>query len=62
LPDAARYRGARSRFIYACDAFVHNPFTATGHTVGDMADFLFALATVGFVLAMLGLIWALDRV
>jgi len=27
-----------------------------------MADFLFAVGTVGFVLVMLGLIWALDRV
>jgi hypothetical protein len=34
----------------------------TLHTVGDMADFLFAVGAVGFTLAMLGLIWALDRV
>jgi hypothetical protein len=27
-----------------------------------MADFLFAIGTAGFVLALLGLIWALDRV
>jgi len=27
-----------------------------------MADFLVALGIVGFVLVMLGLIWALDRV
>ena len=52
----------RSRFIYAFDATVHNPFTPTGRTVVDMADFLFAVGTVGFVLAMLGLIWALERV
>jgi len=26
-----------------------------------MADFLFVVGTVGFVLAMLGLVWALDK-
>ena len=29
---------------------------------GPMADFLAVLGIVGFVAAMLGLIWALDRV
>jgi hypothetical protein len=29
---------------------------------GSMADFLAVLGIVGFVVAMLGLIWALDRV
>jgi hypothetical protein len=53
---------ARSRFIYALAPIVHDPFTPTPRTVEDMADFLFAVGTVGFVLAMLGLIWALDRV
>jgi hypothetical protein len=53
---------ARSRFIHAFDAFVHNPFTPTRLTFIPMADFLFAVATVSFVLVMLGLIWALDRV
>jgi len=27
-----------------------------------MADFLVVLAIIGFALAMLGLVWALDRV
>ena len=52
----------RSRFIYAISPVVHNPFTPLPHTVDPMADFLFAVGTVGFVLVMLGLIWALDRV
>jgi hypothetical protein len=30
--------------------------------MGPMADFLAVLGIVGFVVAMLGLIWALDRV
>ena len=30
--------------------------------MGAMADFLAVLGIVGFVAAMLGLIWALDRV
>jgi hypothetical protein len=41
---------------------VHDPFTPTGRTVRDMADFLFVLGAAGFVLVMLGLIWALERV
>jgi len=41
---------------------VHNRFTPGPRTFGHMADFLFAVGTVGFVLVMLGLIWALDRV
>jgi hypothetical protein len=53
---------ARSHFIHAFDPIVYNPFTATPLTFIPMADFLFAVATVGFVLVMLGLIWALDRV
>jgi hypothetical protein len=32
------------------------------HDDGSMADFLAVLGIVGFVVAMLGLIWALDRV
>jgi hypothetical protein len=32
------------------------------HDHGRMADFLAVLGIVGFVVAMLGLIWALDRV
>jgi hypothetical protein len=53
---------ARSRFIYAMAPVVHNPFTPVPPTVDCMADFLFAVGTAGFVLVMLGLIWALDRV
>jgi hypothetical protein len=53
---------ARSRFIYAAPPIVYNRFTPTPRTVTYMADFLFALGTAGFVLVMLGLIWALDRV
>jgi hypothetical protein len=30
--------------------------------MGAMADFLAVLGIVGFVVVMLGLIWALDRV
>jgi hypothetical protein len=30
--------------------------------LGPMADFLAALGIIGFVVVMLGLIWALDRV
>jgi hypothetical protein len=30
--------------------------------IGPMADLLVVLGIVGFVLAMLGLIWALERV
>jgi hypothetical protein len=41
---------------------VYNPFTPPRLTVKDMADFLFAIGTLAFVLSMLGLIWALDRV
>jgi hypothetical protein len=59
---AQRTAGARSHFIHAFDAFVHNPFTLSPPTFTDMADFLFAVGVVGFVLVMLGLIWALDRV
>jgi hypothetical protein len=32
------------------------------HDTGSMADFYSALGVIGFTLAMLGLIWALDRV
>jgi hypothetical protein len=53
---------ARSHFIHAFVGIVHNPFTPTPRTFISMADFLFAVGTVGFVLVMLGLIWALDRV
>jgi hypothetical protein len=31
-------------------------------TLDSMADFLAVLGIVGFIVAMLGLIWALDRV
>jgi hypothetical protein len=34
----------------------------TGVMIILMADFLVALGIVGFALAMLGLIWALERV
>jgi hypothetical protein len=43
-------------------AIVHNWFTPTRLTFTPMADFLFAIGAAGFVLVMLGLIWALDRV
>jgi hypothetical protein len=33
-----------------------------GRQHGSMADFLAVLGIVAFVVAMLGLIWALDRV
>ncbi len=52
----------RSRFIYASTVIVHDRFTATRLTVSDMADFLSVVGAAGFVLVMLGLIWALDRV
>jgi hypothetical protein len=53
---------ARSRSVHAITVIVHDPFTANPRTVEVMADFLFAVGTAGFVIAMLGLIWALDRV
>jgi hypothetical protein len=59
---AQRTARARSHFIHAFHAIVHNPFTLNHRTFTDMADFLFAVGVVGFVLVMLGLVWALDRV
>jgi len=59
---AQRTATARSRFIHAIDAIVHNPFTLPRLTFIPMADFLFAVGVVGFTLVMLGLIWALDKV
>jgi hypothetical protein len=41
-------------------AFTSGSRTRRQH--GLMADFLAVLGIVGFVVAMLGLIWALDRV
>jgi hypothetical protein len=41
-------------------AFTSGSQTRRQH--GSMADFLAVLGIVGFVVAMLGLIWALDRV
>jgi hypothetical protein len=41
-------------------AFTSGSQTRRQH--GSMADFLAVLGIVGFVAAMLGLIWALDRV
>jgi hypothetical protein len=41
-------------------AFTSGSRTRRQH--GSMADFLAVLGIVGFVVAMLGLIWALDRV
>jgi hypothetical protein len=32
------------------------------HILDPMADFLAVLGIIGFVVVMLGLIWALDRV
>jgi hypothetical protein len=40
---------------------VHSPFTPSPLRFTVMADFLFVVGTVGFVLAMLGLVWALDK-
>lgn len=40
---------------------IHSEFMATAHH-GDMADFLAVIGTIGFVVAMLGLIKGLERV
>jgi hypothetical protein len=53
---------ARSRLFYVSGVIVHNRFTPSPLTFGDMGDFLSVLGFVAFVVVMLGLVWGLDHV
>jgi len=57
-----RWEGGCSPFLYRRRLGVHRAVTGRAAMLGRMADFLVVAGIVGFVVAMLGLIWGLERV
>ncbi len=61
MPDYERRRGTVQTLFRAAPDY-EEPVKGRRRILVPMADFLAVLGIIGFVLVMLGLIWALDRV